>query len=243
MPMLWLNHQSFSSLKALRQTFRESHGTEQAALRADLLSAAENGRFGSWLSVQPEMRGSVSKADWASQAQELLCGARVVMREEVSALLERICGIPFTGDASGHAPGPGEKQSKAALLRQQEWMNAETAQELDRAADWRYVITSQGELLKALLSIRSTPQSSHMLYLCAVSGRQGWYRINLKGICNTVICGFGSPRVLHTGLDGNEVIDLGAQNLRCEGFELKCVGREALSNTIGRCTNFAQTVL
>lgn len=242
MPMLWLNHQQIPSLDVLRRALREGGETAREALRSDLVAAAQDGRFGGWLSLQPEVRG-VSMADWAPEARALLCGGPAAMSGETAALLERICGVPFPCSGPGPAAETGGKEAKAALLSRQEWMDGAAGEQLEGVADWRFVVTCQEELLRALALIRADPRASHSLYLCAVSGRTGWYRINLKGIRNTVIFGFGQPGVLHTALGGDEAVDLEAQNLRCEGFELKCIGRRALTNTAGHCARFAQKIL
>ena len=243
--ILWLNHERIRSISHLRLLVSSADTEERDGLRHEILNAAAEGRFGQWLKNQPEAGAGSSGESWAKEALSCLLGPDVTLSGDTIKVLGVVC------DADWLLPDPGspsltdqqtEKQRKASLLREQSWYDREAEDLLAGLADWSLVITCQKDLTRALITCRRSG-GGHSLYLCAVCGRNSFYRLNLKGIRNTVVRGFGSPRVMHTELAPGETIDMAEQNLRCEHFDLYFAGRPALTRTEGRSAGFKQKTL
>ncbi len=242
MTVLWLDHRRMLCLSDLQSCLQKAANSREN-LYAELIWLTESGQLGAWLRTQPEVMGTDSREPWADEAIACLCSGPVTADGHVRRLLERILGLPEHTLPSGEAHLT-DKQAQWTQKQQwvcaQPWYDEDAERRFRLITDWDMVITNQTELMKALSRVRMHRHTGGTLFLCKAPGM---YRMNLRGITGLVICGWGSPDVMHTELEEDEVLDMDKQNLRCENLTLKCIGHCVLKGTGAQSADLKQVIL
>lgn len=235
MRQLWINGARMDSIPLLRQAFAQADRDLRLEFGLQLTDQGRSGALGSWLSHQPELDVLTSEALELCRLRDSLSAGEV----PEAALLSLLTGAPeHCFQACRVSPASSMQEEKRSLLKAMAWW-PQGATRLETASDWTYVVVSREQLTQALRKHRESQaysgEGANTIFLCN-AGAEFWLDLREHNR-DLRFVGLGMPKVTVDPRQFRPHIDLNAQNLYFEDFDLVVPSATQASGLEGRLKN------